>query len=82
MGGEGDGVNYTIPRDHWEHVSERSRKTFKAIVICPKCNNKSSIREHAIAANGDLSPSLFCPFTPCDFHEYVTLEGWDKGALP
>lgn len=46
-----------------------------ALVSCPECGKVASLSGHTIAANGDVTPSLICPFD-CGFHEYVTLEGW------
>ena len=47
-----------------------------AMVACPGCGQLASLSEHAIAADGTVSPSLICPYDGCSFHEWVRLEGW------
>jgi hypothetical protein len=47
-----------------------------ACVTCPTCGVAMSLREHQIADNGAVSPSLVCPTEGCTFHEFVTLEDW------
>jgi hypothetical protein len=36
----------------------------------------SVLRNHRIASDGAVSPSVVCPNPQCDFHEFVRLEGW------
>lgn len=33
-------------------------------------------RGHTIATDGEVSPSVVCPITGCDYHEFVRLVGW------
>ncbi len=42
------------------------------------CSNGhvASLSDHEIAADGSVTPSVVCPETGCDFHEYVKLNGW------
>lgn len=54
-------------------IVEDGKRT--AIVSCPGCSQVASLSAHTIADNGDVDPSLVCPFD-CGFHEYVTLGGW------
>lgn len=35
------------------------------------------IETHNIADDGIVSPSVVCPYG-CEFHEFITLEGWDQ----
>lgn len=35
-----------------------------------------SARVHRIDRRGVVSPSYVCPHAGCQFHEFVTLEGW------
>lgn len=48
-----------------------------AILSCPDCGQSVSLRNHDIAADGSVTPSLVCPRSGCTFHDYVKLEGWD-----
>ena len=36
-----------------------------------------AIQTHSIADDGTVSPSVVCPYG-CEFHEFITLEGWDQ----
>lgn len=47
-----------------------------AMIACPKCGGEAPL-DHSVAADGTISPSLVCPYTPCDFHEWGRLEGWE-----
>lgn len=60
-----------IDRDFVNRVDVRT-----ACVTCPKCEKVMSLKNHAIAENGAVSPSLVCPENDCDFHEFVVLEDW------
>jgi len=70
----------TLPQGNepgsWEPVAEIGRARFKAFVRCPKCNRVYTLRQHTVADDGTVTPSLVCPHDDCDFHEYVKLEGW------
>ena len=39
------------------------------------------IETHSVSADGVVSPSIVCGYG-CEFHEFVTLEGWDKVDEP
>ena len=41
-----------------------------------------AIQTHSIAADGTVSPSVVCTYDGCDFHEFITLEGWDQVSEP
>ena len=42
---------------------------------CPTCGQVCSFHDHSIADNGDVMPSVICPFN-CGFHKFVTLQEW------
>jgi hypothetical protein len=46
-----------------------------------KCGNGhiSSLSGHTIDDKGHVTPSLVCPYDECNWHEVVTLEGWNNG---
>ena len=46
-----------------------------AVLICPKCGRAAGL-SHRIAGDGAVSPSVVCPYEPCDFHEFIRLTGW------
>lgn len=49
-------------------------------VVGMTCHKKhfAILDDHEIADDGMVTPSVICPETGCDFHEMVTLEGWNK----
>lgn len=65
------------PGTWWRHVFEDVKSV---MVKCPRCGKigevSSEAGEHHIFSTGEVQPSLACPRMGCDFHEYVTLEGW------
>lgn len=48
-----------------------------AVVACPSCGRPFSLSPeiHVIAEDGEVSPSVVCPYRPCSFHEFVRLAG-------
>lgn len=34
---------------------------------------------HTIDSDGNVSPSVVCPFDGCEWHQSVTLVGWPEG---
>jgi len=47
-----------------------------AQVLCPNGHSIFLLPEvHTIRPNGEVSPSLVC--NGCDFHAFITLEGWE-----
>jgi len=64
------------PRGSWwvagnDHVS----------VKCPLCGGCASLKRpngegHDIGADGTVSPSIVCPYTPCAWHVWGKLEDW------
>jgi hypothetical protein len=72
-----------FPRDDnlakgtWAPVKEEMRKMWKAILRCPNCGFRASLRNtHSIASDGTVTPSVVCPHEGCTFHEMVKLEGY------
>jgi hypothetical protein len=72
-----------IPRDDsdghfpapgtWRPGSSDGKRT--AFFRCPKCPTYGALAgTHEIDAAGKVTPSMVCP--GCDFHEWITLEGW------
>lgn len=47
-----------------------------AMICCPQCWNAASLSNHQIDENGLVHPSVACSHDGCDYHEYITLEGW------
>lgn len=76
-----DLIRHSVGDDVWLSVPGTYRRgkadgRFTATMSCPKCGRPASLFWHEIAANGDVSPSLVCPHDGCDYHAYVTLDGW------
>lgn len=58
----------------WRPLENREGRS--AMVTCARCERSASLTGHTIAANGEVSPSLQCPYKGCSWHVYVTLVGW------
>jgi hypothetical protein len=69
------------PPMHWAPCHPLAFRRFKASMTCPH-GHGLTLRGHSIAQNGEVSPSVVCPFPGCNFHEYVRLDRWSFGALP
>jgi hypothetical protein len=71
-----------IKRENW-FIPEGGKKP---IIICPKCGGGllGDAAPHGIKANGDVYASVVCEHESykCNFHSYVTLEGWNGGDIP
>jgi hypothetical protein len=68
------------PPMHWAPCSAQSMANFKASMTCPN-GHGLILRNHRIASDGAVFPSVVCPNPQCDFHEFVQLEGWHYGAF-
>lgn len=57
-----------------DHDGER----MTAHVCCPRCGRYTHLHPdyHAIDRDGNVTPSVICPFDSCDFHDFVRLDGW------
>jgi hypothetical protein len=70
-----DGLRQAIPpKGHWRRFGK------SAILTCHKCNFSASLYgTHEINDKGEVTPSLMCMV--CDYHEHISLEGWDPKPL-
>ena len=57
----------------WKGLGDGLRRT--ASFTC-KNGHVCSLDKHTIGMDGDVFPSLRCPYEGCDFHEMLTLKGW------
>lgn len=64
-----------VPGGGWHHVMLDGKPV--AVAYCPKCGKKGYLNGHEIADDGKVTPSLICPHTPCDFHDFVRLLGYE-----
>ena len=60
-------------RGVWEHWRG------KVLASCPQCGGVA-VLDHAVAADGTVSPSMECPYAGCEFHESVRLVGWEVAS--
>jgi hypothetical protein len=72
-------TGYPHNNDHapgtWKGLkTEQGRK---ASFTCPNCGKIGSLADHDIGKNGEVNPSVVCPYD-CGFHEYIRLAGWAK----
>lgn len=44
------------------------------VFSCPKCGNSSSLNDYDVSSEGEVTPSLLCSLSTCDFHELLKLE--------
>ncbi len=44
-------------------------------ITCPECGRIGSLGCHKISREGEVNPSVLCPFY-CDFHAMIRLEKW------
>lgn len=76
----------SIPRDRSQDVWKPSWGSWRplrcegggrsASVACAACGKSATLTGHTIAASGEVSPSLQCPYGGCGWHVFVTLAGW------
>ena len=64
----------------WKDCNPRTRAVFKAELTC-SAGHGVSLRNHSIAPDGAVHPSVVCMAPGCVFHEIVRLDGWTAGAL-
>lgn len=48
-----------------------------ASIVCKK-GHYGILADHEIDKRGIVTPSVVCPEKGCDFHEFITLEDWNK----
>jgi hypothetical protein len=68
------------PPGHWKQCAASTVHRFKAELTCP-FGHGMTLKSHTVAANGFVSPSVVCHKGSCRFHEFVTLAGWNQGAV-
>lgn len=71
--------------DAWTERGRWTRRLFhdgttepplrSAHVCCPGCGQTMSLRNHHIASDGTVTPSVVCGLD-CGFHDMVKLVGW------
>jgi len=60
----------------WDiHVAGQEKYPL-VVILCPKCQKVSCLRNHTIHRDGTVSPSLVCPRDECNFHEMIKLKDW------
>lgn len=64
-----------IPPQHWRPL-KRPDGSNTARVSCPDCGRSHILTDHDIGPNGDVTPSVVCSYPECDFHAFITLNGW------
>ncbi len=66
----------TITKNKWYIVEGETKPTIE----CPKCecNLLGDASPHGVKQNGEVFASVVCT---CGFHEFVTLQDWDKGII-
>lgn len=57
----------------WEYIFVGDN-IYSASFVCGK-GHEGTLLDHVILDNGKVEPSVVCSL--CDFHEYITLEGWN-----
>lgn len=60
-------------RGVWKPANIDGKRT--ARLSCPACGKIASLDDHALDANGSVSPSVVCG-EDCGFHEYIILESF------
>ncbi len=72
-----------ISRSRWRKVLLDGQPAIR--MQCPTCHVVGrlhlSARDslgHQVNARGEVMPSVVCGNNDCDFHDYVTLEGWPE----
>lgn len=74
------------PRVGW-WTTQRGGETNRIVVVHLRCGNghvgilqrryaDGTADGHEIDDTGDVNPSAQCPREDCDWHTWVTLEGW------
>ncbi len=59
------------------NVGEHGSITDSLVLFkCPLCLKPAALRAHLVGRDGSVTPSVVCPFAPCAFHEFVTLDAW------
>ena len=61
----------------WKGVTGKA--DIKAVLRCPDCRHRQFLGEkHTVSANGDVNPSVVCPYDDCSWHVHITLLDWPR----
>lgn len=69
------------PPGFWAPCHPATVAVFKASITCPS-GHTLTLRNHRVAADGRVHPSIVCPEPGCSFHELVRLQNWSFGTIP
>lgn len=69
---------YAVPADRWRITKGQPPRI---VAKCPGCGIEGEL-DHAVDAQGVVTPSLECQNGPCNFHEMVRLDGWPGWIVP
>lgn len=72
---------------HWQRIlvdAYEDAPFWSAIIWCPSCAKPLSLVRHAIADDGQVSPSVGHPdsYAPCGWHVTPKLLGWEVRPAP
>ena len=68
------------PAMHWKPCHPRTVRRFKAHMTCAS-GHSTVLKDHAIRADGAVTPSVVCRAPGCQFHDFVVLAGWSDGDI-
>jgi hypothetical protein len=71
--------------EYWaEHCAKKDlANTYWAELCCHACGKVALLgSNHTVSADGVVSPSDVCPFPPCTFHQFITLDDWRRPCTP
>lgn len=68
-------VRREVPGGGWHHVIRDGKPI--VIAYCPLCGKDGDLGDHQIDAEGNVSPIVVCPHTPCTFHDMVKLDTYE-----
>lgn len=63
------------PKGFWSPCHPSTARVFKASMTCSS-GHTLTLRNHSVAADGMVTPSVVCLVEDCDFHEWVKLDKW------
>lgn len=59
----------------WNYLRDW-HKNISASIYCSN-GHYGILTDHTIESDGAVKPSVVCPEPGCDFHEYISLKGWN-----
>lgn len=62
-------------------VENDKKQLVKLLVVVCSNGHYLGIIDHNISNDGTVNPSVVCPVKDCRFHDYIKLEGYDKGCV-